>query len=172
MKEVETEKLPIKVVKTLSMKPRACPFLGRARDLKQPQRKSKRVNVQISHRTERSPLSSPHYSPPNALSTWGKRFPWFRTAKARSSRAGSCPGPFLPLCSYQKLQGLWAPQPKSQGLLRREKNQNPTPSHVHLPQQNSSETNLHWQPFLHNFESPNILPTAPQRVPTPDSWMP
>lgn len=73
-------------------------------------------------------------------------------------------------------RALWAPQPKSQGLLRREKkNQNPTPSHVHLPQQNSSETNLHRQPFLHNFESPNtsssgaspVLPTAPQRVPTP-----
>lgn len=67
--------------------------------------------------------------PPLALSTWGKCSPWFRAARARRSRPGSCLGPFLPLCSSQKLQGLWVPQPKSQGLLNtdgKKKKQNKT----------------------------------------------
>lgn len=48
---------------------------------------------------EKSFLSRP---PPLALSTWGKHSPWFRAARARRSRAGSCLGPFLPLCSSQE----------------------------------------------------------------------
>lgn len=134
-------------------------------------KKSKCTNF-IQNR-EKSFLSAP---PPLALSTWGKHSPWFRAARARCSRAGSCLGPFLPLCSPQELQGLWVPQPKSQGLLNTDgkTKQNPIPSHVHLLQQNSSETNLHGQFLLQNFKSSNmrspekaLLPTALQRLLTP-----
>lgn len=166
--------LPLKVVETPRTRHRPCQFLGRARDPKQPQRNSQRVNVRTSHRTEKSfPLFLFPPSLPllfqlgkNICPDSGPNLADLGPAQAHSLPHSPPGGSRTALGATAKVTGA------SEHRGKETKTQHPAT--CTFPQQNSSEINLYRQRLLQNFPSPNMKspgtsPTAPQRLPTPKS---